>query len=441
MPSYLKPWPWSHSSVPAEGDSVQKSLTLLRPKWPVLAGIATVLIVLSIGTYMRGSLSAAWLTFVDFPTNPLFTDTRTVTDSIDCILAGKDPYVVHTFDPWRRVYNYPPIWLELRHLGITSRSSNIIGTTMAFATAATLLFLFNARTWISAALIFFAVISPAVLFAVERGNTDQIIFFLLVFGLVLIDHQRESLKPFLKGLLLVVLTVLKIYPIAAVAIFVRNRKGILAAGLTAALSLTALLLTAGHRLAYVFENTPRDSLMTFGAIPFFLSINSPTFHHVVPMIQDHYNGPLFAALFAGVLFLFVGAICGSRLDRFLPPIDRESSRGTIAIAGLAIFCFTFILGSNYDYRLIFLLPGLAYLVEDLNQNVSQRSFPAILLILLLLWKPVKLSSIGEIADGLVFVLVSVWLGNSFLSRERTSQSAISLRSAGIENNVIESWQT
>lgn len=422
---------------------MQKNLALLRAKWPVLAGIATVLIALSIGTFARGSLSAAWLTFVDFPTNPLFTDTRTVTDSIDCVRAGKDPYVVHTFDPWLRAYNYPPIWLELRHLGVTSRSSNLIGTMMALATAATLLFLFNARTGISAALVFFSVISPAVLFAVERGNIDQIMFFLLVFGLVLIDRQQERRRPFLRGLLLVGLTVLKIYPVAAVAIFVRNRKGILPAILTAALSLTALLLTAGNRLAYVFENTPRDSLMTFGAIPFFLSINSPAFHHVVPMIQDHYNGPLFAALFAGFLFMLVGAACGNRLDRFLPPIDRESTRGTIAVAGLAIFCFTFILGSNYDYRLIFLLPGLAYLVEDLNQKMSQRSYPAVFLILLLLWKPIKLSPIAEIADGLVFALISVWLGNSFFSRKRKSQSTISIPAAAIENetNVIAYWQT
>ena len=420
---------------------MQKSLALLRPKWPVLAGIATVIVVLSIGSYTRGSLSAAWLTFQDFPTNPLFTDARTVTNSIDCVLGGKDPYFVRTFDPWRRVYNYPPIWLELRHLGITSRSSNWVGAMMAIATAATLLFLFNARTWISSALIFFAVISPAVLFAVERGNIDQIIFFLLVFGLVLIDHRRVRLRPFLKGLLLVVLTVLKIYPIAAAAIFVRNRKGMLAAILTAALSSTALLLTAGHRLADVFENTPRDSLMTFGAIPFFLSIDSPTFHHVIPMIQDHYNGPLFGALFAGVLFMLVGAACGSRLDRLLPPIDRESIRGNIAIAGLAIFCFTFMLGANYDYRLIFLLPGFACLVEDISQDMPLRSLPAILLVLLLLWKPTNLSSVGEVADGLVFVLASMWLGNSLLSRERTGQSTVFLRSGALNNRVMGSWQT
>ncbi len=420
---------------------MQNSLALLRPKWPVLAAIAVVVIVLSIGTYTRGSLSAAWLTFVEFPTNPLFTDTRTVTNSIDCVLAGKDPYVVRVFDPWRRVYNYPPIWLELRHLGITSRSSNLLGTMMAIATATTLLFLFNARTWISAALVFFAAISPAVLFAVERGNIDQIIFFLLVFGLVLIDRQPERLRPFLEGFLIVVLTVLKIYPVAAVAIFVRHRKGTLTAVLTAVVSLAALLLTAGHRLHDIFENTPRDSLMTFGAYPFFLSINSPTFHRIVPMIQDHYNGPLFGALVAGVLFMLVGAACGGRLDRFLPPIDRESTRGDIAIAGLAIFCFAFMLGSNYDYRLIFLLPGLACLIDDLNQNMSQRSLPAILLILLLLWKPMRLSSAGEVADGLVFVLASVWLGNCFLSRERRSQRARSLRARAIENDAIQSWQS
>jgi hypothetical protein len=181
--------------------------------------------------------------------------------------------------------------------------------------------------------------------------------------------------------------------------------------------------------------------MTFWAIPFFLSFNSPTFHQVIPIIQDHYNGPLFGALFAGIVFILVGAVCGGRLDRFLPPIDREATRGNIAIAGLAIFCFAFMLGSNYDYRLIFLLPGLAYLVEDVNQNMPQRSLPAILLILLLLWKPIGLSSVGEVADGLVFVLVSVWLGNSLLSRERISRSTIFLHTRAIENDARESWQT
>jgi hypothetical protein len=420
---------------------VQKILFPLRSKLPVLAGIAAIVLVLSIGTYIRGSLSAAWLTFQDFPTNPLFADTRTVTHSIDCFVHGKNPYVVRTFDPWGRVYNYPSIWLDSRYLGVTSRSSDWIGTMMALATAATLLFLFNARTRMSAALIFFAVISPSVLFAIERGNIDQIIFFLLVFGFVLIDRQRERWRPFLKGSLIVALTVLKIYPVAAVAIFVRRRKGIRTAIVTATLSLAALLLTAGHHLANVFENTPRDSLMTFGTIPFFLSINSPRFHHLVPMIQDHYNGPLFVALFAGSLFMLAGAVCGRHLDRFLPPIDRETTRGSIAIACLAIFCFTFMLGANYDYRLIFLLPGFALLVEDIDQGMPQRSLPAIFLILLLLWKPTNLSSFGEAVDGLVFVLVNVWLGNSFLSRQRTSQSIMRVPSGTFSNDTAESWQT
>ncbi|HEX3967565.1 MAG TPA: glycosyltransferase 87 family protein [Edaphobacter sp.] len=382
-------------------------------------------------------MSAAWLTFQDFPTNPLFADTRTVTHSIDCLANGKDPYVVRSFDPWHRLYNYPPIWLDFRFLGVTSRSSNLIGSLMAIAMVATLLFLFNAKTLVSAAIIFFAVISPSVLLAIERGNIDQIIFFLLVFGLVLIDQCRESWKTFLKGFLIILLTVLKIYPVAAVAIFVRNRKGILAAMLASALSLIALLLTAGHRLARIFENTPRESLMTFGAVPFFRSITSPTFHRLAPIIQDHYNGASFGAIFMGVLSLLAGAALGGRLERFLPPIDRESTRGNIAIAGLAIFCVSFTLGANYDYRLIFLLPGLACLIEDVNQNMPQRSLPAIILILLLLWKPTNLSSFGEVVDGLVFVLVSGWLGNSLLSRRRKSRSTLSLRSGAFSNGLID----
>ena len=61
-------------------------------------------------------------------TTPLFADTRTVTDSIDCVAKGQDPYVTRACDPFHRLYNYPPIWLDARYLGVSSRSSNFVGT-------------------------------------------------------------------------------------------------------------------------------------------------------------------------------------------------------------------------------------------------------------------------------------------------------------------------
>ena len=178
---------------------MRKYLPLLRSRWPVLAAIATVLIILAVGVHTRGSLGGAWAILQDIPLTPSFADTRTITHSIDCLVSGQNPYFVRSFDPWHRLYNYPPIWLDARYLGISSSSSNWIGTVMSVATAIVFLFLFEAKKWISTILIYLAVLSRSVLFAVERGNTDQIIFFLLVFGLVVIDRQPARLRSYLRG--------------------------------------------------------------------------------------------------------------------------------------------------------------------------------------------------------------------------------------------------
>jgi hypothetical protein len=398
---------------------MQEQSGQLRSRLPVIAAVAAVLVVLSFGPF--------------FKTFPRFADTRTITHSIDCLLAGQDPYVVRSFDPWQRLYNYPPLWLAARYLGVTSRSSNFIGTIMSIIMASTLLFLFKARTWISAIIIFLAILSRPVLSAMERGNTDQIIFFLLVFGLFLIERQKTGLRSFLKGLLIVLLTILKIYPVAAVAIFIRHRKGAPGAILTATLSLAALVITAGHRLPVILANTPQDYQLSFGAYPFFLSISENVLRQAVPIIQDRHSILPIGAIFLGVPAMLIGAACGRRFDRFLPSLDFDTARGCIAIACLAIFCFAFTSGASYNYRLIFLLGALAYLVDDMNQRVTLRSLPTAVLVVLLLWKPSpRLSLMGEVFDGTVFVVASAWLGNALLSRIGKNEDTAFVRSEAFE---------
>jgi hypothetical protein len=89
-------------------------------------------------------------------------------------------------------------------------------------------------------------------------------------------------------------------------------------------------------------------------------------------------------------------------------------------------------GANFNYRLIFLLGVLAYLVDDINEGVSEsvsegaslRSLPVAILILLLLGKPFRLSLPHEVLDGTVFVIASAWLGNLLLSRRSSRSTAL-----------------
>jgi len=396
----------------------------LHPKLPVLAAVLAVLLALFVGAHTRGSVDAAWRMLQIPSTTPLFADTRTVTYSIDCLAKGQDPYVARACDYWHRLYNYPPIWLDARLLGVTSRSSNLIGTAISILTVCALFLLFNARTWISAIVIFFAVTSQSLLFGVERGNIDQLIFFLLVVGFFWIEKRRAASKVYLSGSLIVLLTVLKIYPIVAVTLFLRYRNGFIKMLLVALLAITALFLTSEHRLPVIFANTPQMSDLTFGSYPFFVALSQHTVRLWRPIIEANHNIARIGAILLGSLAAAAGAIYGKRLNRFLPEIDFERARGCITVSCLAIFCFVFISGANFDYRLIFLLGVLAYLVEDLNEGVSIRSWPFALIILILLWKPFYLSFPHELLDGIVFVTASAWLGNSLLSRMSSRSTAL-----------------
>jgi hypothetical protein len=353
-------------------------------------------------------------------------DTHTVTNSIDCVLTGQDPYTVRTFDPWHRVYNYPPIWLDLRYLGITSRSSNLMGATLALLTAASCLLLFRATTWAGASIIFLALISRAILFGLERGNVDEFIFALLVLGFFLIDRlppHRNTLNGLLSGLLIVLLTILKIYPVVGAIIFLRSRSGLLKTILTATVAIAALILTSGHKLFVLLANTPRDYMMSFGSFPFFLAIINTILPSSQSRLLLHPNAAPVGAIVLAALSLTAVLLFRNQLDHLLPRLDFDHARGRIAICCLAIFCFAFITGASYNYRLLFLLGPLSCLVEDLNRNQSRRSLLIAAPILFLMWAPFKLTLIHEIPDGVVFILAIAWLGTSLLPRASDTEGA------------------
>lgn len=400
---------------------MQSFACLLRPKAAAIAAITMVVLALSIGVQLHGSLPAAWKMFRIPATTPLFADTRGITHAIDCVLHGQDPYSVSTFDPWHRLYNYPPIWLMARHLGVTSRSTELIGMLFAIAALSAYILLLNARTWLTQAIVFLTVASRCVLFSIERGNSDQVVFFLLIFGFFLAWRFQAPLRLRVVSAVIVLLTVLKVYPIAATTVFLHRRRGWKRLLMTMILAAVALLLTSGRRLVQVFSNTPREQDLSFGTFPFFYALSRHTVHALAPLVMDHRIASPVGALILASIGIFLGVRAGDRIGRFLPPLEPTQARGAIATACLSIFCFAFMAGASFDYRLIYLTGALAWLVEDLDRSGTKRSLPAALLLLILLWKPFWLSFTGEVVDGMVFMMSTAWLGNALFSLPQIEQ--------------------
>jgi hypothetical protein len=324
--------------------------------------------------------------------------------------------MVRSFDLWNRLYNYPPIWLGLRYLGVTGRSTNLMAAMMAAIFIVALLVLFSVRSWPGAILVFLALISRPILFAIERGNTDLAIFSLLVFGFFLIEQQRDEIKRLCEAILIVVLVVLKLFPIATVVVFIRNRRGLITSFAVAVLSLAAFVITSGRRVPLILRNTPQERYFSYGAYPFLAAIVSPISWTMGRIVDDHHGIASVTAIFVACFSVVVGTTYRQRLYKLLPRLNFDTPTGCIAISGLGIYLFSFVSGASFEYRLIFLLGPLAFLVDSISRGERLRALPAsVLLVLFLVTRSEFYQLPHELLDTAVFMGSSAWLGTTLMA--------------------------
>lgn len=325
----------------------------LRRHYTVPAcALAVLLALLGAHVVRGGGWVEAWSMLRVTALSPTFADLRTITHSLDAVRHGLNPYVDVIFDPWHRVYNYPSIWLSLAYLGIGSQHTNIIGAMMIIMLVISLTILFDCGSFITRALTAALVVSPPMLLLVERGNGDMLVFSMLALGFMATRRWPPLAQSAGRTLLIALLTAMKIYPFVAVAALIRNRQSMLLAIAAAVLALAALLMTSGvENLRYVFANTPQIFSGSYGASPLFQALGGNLGHNSVELRRIASAASIVAAL----LFAALAFARRAKDARWLPTFDPEAARDQVALACLAIFLFSFVLGSNFDYRLIFLI--------------------------------------------------------------------------------------
>jgi hypothetical protein len=291
-----------------------------------------------------------------------------------------------------------------------------MAATMTTIFIVALLVLFSVRSWTGALLVFLALTSRPILFAIERGNVDLVIFSLLVFGFFLIEQQRDEFKQFSEATLIVILVVLKLFPIATVVVFIRNRRGLITSLAVATLSLAALLITSGRKVPLILRNTPQARYFSYGAYPVLAAIVDPISWTIGRLVDENHGIASVTAILVACISVAVGTIYRQRLYKFLSELNFDTPTGCIAISGLAIYLFSFVSGASYEYRLIFLLGPLAFLVDGTSRGERSRSLPAsILLVLFLVTRSEILRLPNEFLDAVVFIGSSAWLGTTLVA--------------------------
>lgn len=359
-----------------------------------------------------------------------FQDTRTVTHSIDCVNQGMDPYV-QSCDPWHRLYNYPPIWLGLRFLGIGSHSSRALGAIFGALSVSSLLLLFRTRSWQNSLLAALAFFSFPVFLAVREGNIDQVIFFALVFGLLLVNDSLPG-----KAALVVTMTVLKVFPVAAAILFLKQRRGVRTFLVVSLTSVAALAMTSGRTLPVYLHNTPHETMMSFGSYTTTMLLWQAFAHDPASLSQEAI-ARLATLLFCGIgiLAFAFGSMARRRVQPRLPALDQTEWRQAAALAGMACFCLVFAISSSFEYRLMFLLPLIALLLDDTKQ--PRRIHPVLYLLIAGVLLPyatyhtyntkIAVPLVIALLHSAIFLLCVTWIASQVAPGSVSNSSAISAR--------------
>jgi hypothetical protein len=399
---------------------------------PVLTATALLLAVLGALHAATGSWERAWHDIGVPSYHNTFGDLRVITHSIPCADAGIDPYVKEACnDYWKAnpraeapyqdlLLNYPPIWLQSGHLGASPASTNLLGVAIGLAAMLCFWRILRPRTAVGGLIAVAAILSPSILLGFERGNIDLVIFSMLVFVIVVTQRLPAASRAWVRGIGVVLMTVLKFFPVVCVTLLVRSRRSWITALATGIVAVAAAWFAADGRFASVLSNTPKVDNLAFGSLPLLIGLNKAL--GGAGVVSK--GASVLAMLMSVAAFLAVFVPAWKRklarpLPQYLPAIEDDLN-GSLAVAGLSIFCVAFLFGASFDYRLIFLvltLPLLIAAYEHENEREGARRLVAPVVIVVFFWlsrATDKIAHVDEVLDWVIFAVGSAWIASRLL---------------------------
>jgi hypothetical protein len=289
----------------------------------VATAVALCLAVATVGTYL-GHRIAVWQLLGVYAENISFGDARAVTGYWDSAREGHSPYEDFPGKPPNLIFNYPRLWLVPGYLGLGERNTDAVGCVAAaifLAGAFSLMGRLNsAEAWVYA----LAVCSPAAMLAIERGNSDEIVFGLVGLG-VACAPKRHALSLAILWLA----AALKLFPVFALSVFIReNRRRALTLIGIASVAFLAYVLATLPDIVRVRELTPYPTLFGFGCLTVvdgvgkWLTMHGHE-HHLTPLLRGLARSVAIAvALAAGYQVTMVGS---AGVQEFHPPASWTRS--------------------------------------------------------------------------------------------------------------------
>jgi hypothetical protein len=283
--------------------------------------------------------------------------------------------------------NYPRLWLLPGLLGLGESATVILGIAICMGFLGAMMLLVG-RLGLANTIIYGAALaSPAVLLAVERGNTDLAVFALCVAGVAAIQRSGSA-GTALGVALLLVATLLKLYPVFALVVLVpRTRLAVVALAVAAIYALLTL-----PDLALISQATPRPALYAYGTAP--VAVAGKIGLRTVGLV-----------IVAAALLTSSLGIVRRTAEAAVPSLALDAF-----LVGGAMFLGTFLIGSNYMYRLLLILMTMPQLLQWMRDPGTRGvTTPILLVVLALLWLSAATRDAGLGNNGFQVLSVALFV--------------------------------
>lgn len=352
----------------------------------VALGMAvTALVLLALG-YVAG-WDPAWRAFGVTPLQPPFFDMHVINEYAACARKGVDPYAPRACSVVN--FNIPPTWLLVGLLGIDGSDSAWLSAAFIVVAAIVMVLLLRGRAWHCGLIALGAVISPSVMMGVERGNLDLLVLALVGSAALIYDEARIG-RACGALVLLGIGFALKLIPIFCVSLAARcSRRTLVFACALAALSLISLVLMIDE-VFLIRRNVPTTFILSYGYKAIFLGIDHVRSEAGLSPIG--LADTWLPALMAAVVLMCAAAVAVNSFRRRRVFCAVEVSvAGTAFLFGAGIYCGTYLLGTNFVYRLMFLLLSVPQLLDwqirrsEGDQTVGIAELGLLVTVLGVLW--------------------------------------------------------
>jgi hypothetical protein len=293
------------------------------------------------------------------PLQPPFFDMHVINDYAACAGKGVDVYAPRACNV--NNFNIPPTWLWVGLLGVNGSDSPWLSAVMIAFTLIVMVLLLRGRRWYHGIIALGAMISPTVMMGFERGNLDLLILALVGLAALMYDERRTGRVVGAIAVLSVGIA-LKLFPMFCISVAARFSKQTFAfACAIATLSIIYLAWT----IDYVFlirRNVPTTFILSYGYKAIFLGLDH--IRSEAGLSPIGLAETWVPAATAVMVLIFAVAMAVRSFDKQREVfVAAGSAAGTAFLFGAGIYCGTYLLGTNFVYRLMFLLLCVPQLLD------------------------------------------------------------------------------